>query len=640
MWTLRVDPSNKKKIFYEGPDGVVYKTLVEMPPNFAYTRIQGTIQWFHLNEPSRLFKTKEQVPNYDPTNVRNTHVPLLRKLGLWKKKKKKKSKSKPAEQVAATSSVVARHYNELDRTTNRTLSSAYQLRSLNNFIKIVLLKTSSPLGPTLDLCCGKLGDFKKCLFEAATSYTGIDIAAQSLREGVARLPNTNTVPVTLIHADATDFVLFEKPTIVYRNGHWQTTEERLDIGPFQTVSIQFALHYLKPNLASLMRFISSKLLDGGSFLCTFPDASRVYDLATSGVDCVRDAAQREVCRVELIDNTAYRNTAYRMRLTEYIQDSHIQDSHIQDSHSMRSQSYIDGTEWFLPIHMLINHAAKFDLKLVFSHNFQEFFRQQANNHVDLLKKMRLTNLDRHSWTIAGLYRVAKFVKSPHTHRIVLIVPYRQRAEHLAQFVPYMTRFLSQSLKPFHIYVVEQSDDGRLFNRGRLLNIGYKLAEKNEYSTIIFHDVDLLPAMEMVGSYASPLRRPRHIASCWGRYNSNRNYIGGVTAFRCCDFERINGFPASFWGWGGEDDALKQRCDTMNMHVNRVRVGSYTDLEGDLTAPQKLSQLRHHNELNMRKYENLAADKVCWREDGLNSSTYQLLDTRVADCCTHITVQLT
>lgn len=39
---------------------------------------------------------------------------------------------------------------------------------------------------------------------------------------------------------------------------------------------------------------------------------------------------------------------------------------------------------------------------------------------------------------------------------------------------------------------------------------------------------------------------------------NRRYFGGVVAFNQADFEAINGFPNTFWGWGGEDDEMYSR----------------------------------------------------------------------------------
>jgi len=32
------------------------------------------------------------------------------------------------------------------------------------------------------------------------------------------------------------------------------------------------------------------------------------------------------------------------------------------------------------------------------------------------------------------------------------------------------------------------------------------------------------------------------------------------AFSSDDFKRINGFPNNFWGWGGEDDEMRNRID--------------------------------------------------------------------------------
>lgn len=118
---------------------------------------------------------------------------------------------------------------------------------------------------------------------------------------------------------------------------------------------------------------------------------------------------------------------------------------------------------------------------------------------------------------------------------------------------------------FHIYIVEQSDDARKFNRGKLLNIGYRLAAaSSHHSVYVFHDVDLLPSPDLAPHYlAKPAGGPVHIARVWGRYSGNPKYIGGAVAFTGEDFGRINGFPNTFWGWGGEDDEMRRRIDEVN-----------------------------------------------------------------------------
>ncbi|CAN0182616.1 unnamed protein product [Laminaria digitata] len=100
-------------------------------------------------------------------------------------------------------------------------------------------------------------------------------------------------------------------------------------------------------------------------------------------------------------------------------------------------------------------------------------------------------------------------------KVAVIVPYRdldpaqKRSAHLSRFVPYMEGFLATQQQQqqqqqqgaaaveFHVYVVEQSsDDGRKFNRGKLLNIGFDLARREGCGAFLFHDVDLLPSDEL------------------------------------------------------------------------------------------------------------------------------------------------
>jgi hypothetical protein len=150
-----------------------------------------------------------------------------------------------------------------------------------------------------------------------------------------------------------------------------------------------------------------------------------------------------------------------------------------------------------------------------------------------------------------------------TTNVAIIVPFRDmhieqhRAAHLAQFVPHMVQFLTQlqrkeqKISDFHIYIVEQSDDGRKFNRGKLLNIGFDLARRNKrtrHDVYIFHDVDLLPQNDLGDDYAKFPKVPYHIARVWDRYSNNPKYFGGVVSFSSSDFKRINGYPNTFWGW--------------------------------------------------------------------------------------------
>ena len=159
-------------------------------------------------------------------------------------------------------------------------------------------------------------------------------------------------------------------------------------------------------------------------------------------------------------------------------------------------------------------------------------------------------------------------------KVAVIVPFRdlheaqKRQEHLDRFVPEMSSFLAATGSPFQIYIIEQSNDNRKFNRGKLLNIGFELAKADGCQVFVFHDVDLLPSPDLAVWYTElPVLQPVHIAHVWNRYTDNAKYFGGIVAFSKEMFTRINGFPNNFWGWGGEDDEMYKRTIEVSPRVH-------------------------------------------------------------------------
>ena len=114
---------------------------------------------------------------------------------------------------------------------------------------------------------------------------------------------------------------------------------------------------------------------------------------------------------------------------------------------------------------------------------------------------------------------------------------------------------------YQIFIIEQSDD-KPFNRGKLLNIGFKYAVRKRCDYVVFHDVDKIP-ISIDYSYAD---YPIHLATNDIPF---KEYFGGVTLFPVQDFQKINGFSNNYWGWGFEDDDLRYRCVKHNLHLNRL-----------------------------------------------------------------------
>ena len=77
-------------------------------------------------------------------------------------------------------------------------------------------------------------------------------------------------------------------------------------------------------------------------------------------------------------------------------------------------------------------------------------------------------------------------------KLGVIVPYRNRHLHLTEFKKQIVSYLDSNSYENYVIIIVEQDDARLFNRGMLLNIGFKEAEKQDCDYVVFHDVDMLP----------------------------------------------------------------------------------------------------------------------------------------------------
>jgi hypothetical protein len=210
-------------------------------------------------------------------------------------------------------------------------------------------------------------------------------------------------------------------------------------------------------------------------------------------------------------------------------------------------------------------------------------------------------------------------------RTAIIIPYREqkgekRKEQLNKMIEYMADYLDEI--HHKIFIIEQKDDGRKFNRGKLLNAGFKIAqEEGGFNKFIFHDVDLLPSMELKKYYLPvKTKSPIHIANVWKERYDYDTYFGGVVAFPEEIFENINGFPNNFWGWGGEDDVLFYRTQKLKYPIDKPTDGSFKDLE-NMTFQQKNEMLKQNGLKNMTKTELIKEDRKIWKSNGLNNLKY-------------------
>jgi hypothetical protein len=211
-------------------------------------------------------------------------------------------------------------------------------------------------------------------------------------------------------------------------------------------------------------------------------------------------------------------------------------------------------------------------------------------------------------------------------KIAIIIPFRDsekeqpRTKQLNKLVSYMSDYLKGY--EYKIFVIQQTEDNRKFNRGALLNIGFDMAKEQGYTNFIFHDVDLLPSQELKKYYINtPENKPFHIAAVWNRYGANPKYFGGIVAFNDKMYKKINGYPNNFWGWGGEDDELYLRTKKF-YDILKPNKGTITDLE-NLSLKEKLDYLRENSLKFNLKREALEKHSSTWNHNGLNSIEFEI-----------------
>jgi len=203
-----------------------------------------------------------------------------------------------------------------------------------------------------------------------------------------------------------------------------------------------------------------------------------------------------------------------------------------------------------------------------------------------------------------------------------------REKQRAIFIQLMNKLLVPYGK-YKIYIIEQDKDGTPFNIGKLKNIGFEIASKEDkYDHFIFSDIDVIPNYDLMNYlFLEHKDEPISLAYRGTRYEGNGVFLGSLISFSEKTFKKINGYPNNFWGWGGEDVALSIRLIENNIKtILYPEKGSIIDFEekDNKTINVIYNKLKNIEKEELR-YEKLYSDINTWKKNGLNSLFYDVLN---------------
>ncbi|OZC10046.1 hypothetical protein X798_02894 [Onchocerca flexuosa] len=217
------------------------------------------------------------------------------------------------------------------------------------------------------------------------------------------------------------------------------------------------------------------------------------------------------------------------------------------------------------------------------------------------------------------------------HKIAVIIPFRDRQTHLTRLIDFLVPIFRRQQLDFRFIVTEQYGKD-LFNKGRIMNAAFRLAESLNVSCVIFHDVDMFPQDDR-NFYGCP-PTPRHLGafvSSLGYQLWYKEIVGGVLAISMDDYRAVNGYSNMYWGWGGEDDDMGKRIMAQNLTIERpdTVIGRFT----------MLKHMKRERVAPKLVYKLLGEAETRYQTDGLNVTSWKILKLTLRSLYYHIYIDV-
>ena len=153
-------------------------------------------------------------------------------------------------------------------------------------------------------------------------------------------------------------------------------------------------------------------------------------------------------------------------------------------------------------------------------------------------------------------------KNSKIKKMTFIIPIRDREKDLEHLITQLKKMLKYQKIEYKIYIIEQSFNKKLFNKGKIINAAFKESLKDNFSNIyVIHDVDNIPLTNDIINYYYDKNNVNH-------YYGEEHCLGCFFSITKNHFIKVNGFSNSYWGWGCEDNDFQRRINLYNIKIDR------------------------------------------------------------------------
>jgi len=208
-------------------------------------------------------------------------------------------------------------------------------------------------------------------------------------------------------------------------------------------------------------------------------------------------------------------------------------------------------------------------------------------------------------------------------KMIFIIPYKNREQELQEWLTNMIPIMNFKFghNNWEVLVIHQIDN-RLFNKGALVNSGYKICYK-KYGTALnnmkltMNDVDIYPRTANIFSYYI---KDNELYHPYGEHNHSLSPIlGCFFTMYFKDYKKVNGIP-NYWGWGNEDVCFARRCEAFGIHINEEPKIERRSNSNIIDKPSIIDskKLKFMNSTNIRNYRETVKENHTQPINGISN----------------------